>query len=102
MYKLEAEKQKMQFLDLCSESDKKRINGLIDISVRDFERIIFLLDMLDFKDYLVEFENEHLDLLEELGKTIENDYSSVNFQAAQRESDVYEEWYTDFFKCIIS
>lgn len=70
---LQIEKEKILFLALCSESDSKLILNEEKMTVRDFERITYLLQQLGLHNYCAAFGIRHSDLLKELGKQIEYD-----------------------------
>lgn len=56
-------KERLIFISLCSDEDRKRINGEINMQLRDFERIGYLLDSLGLNYFLTEFERNHPGLL---------------------------------------
>lgn len=71
--KFQIEKEELLFLALCSESDSKLILNEEPMTVRDFERITYLLQQLGLHNYCIDFGIQHSDLMEELGDQIEYD-----------------------------
>lgn len=47
----EAQKEKEKFFRLCSSSDKNKLTGKEEMSVNDFQRIMFLLGHLGLNEY---------------------------------------------------
>lgn len=89
-------KEKLIFLSLCSERDGKRITGAIDLHIRDFERIVCLLDMLGLNHFLLEFEMSHPDLLEQLANKIENDVKLGDEKKLNMERNIRQQWLEEF------
>lgn len=79
----QVKKEKLLFLALCSERDRKYINLEADLPPAEFERIVYLLYTLGFQNFLLEFEVEHKDLLSQIGQQI--------IERLEMQSDIDEE-----------
>ena len=69
------------------------------MSIRDFERISYLLDALGFEEYRIAFEMEHKDLLEELAGNIKQEVNRqiiMDEYLLQDQLDMVEDWKEDF------
>jgi len=63
--------EKLLFYSFCCDRDKEKLSGQTEMTIHDFERITYLLDLLGFSEYCREVMEKHMDLLSELTNRIE-------------------------------
>lgn len=95
--------QRLLFLSICSLKDWKKLIGEEVMSIRDFERISYLLDALGFEEYKIVFDMEHKDLLEELAGNIKQEVNRQSIKdeyLLQDKLDVAEYWQENFMNTL--
>ena len=73
------------------------------MSIRDFERISYLLDALGFEENIIAFDMEHKDLLEELAGNIKQEVNRQSIKdeyLLQDKLDVPEYWQEHFMNTL--
>lgn len=91
--------QRLLFLSICNLKDRKKLIGEEIMSIRDFERISYLLDVLGLDEYRVVFDMEHKDLLEGLAGNIKQEVNQqiiMDEYLLQDQLDMVEDWKEDF------
>lgn len=76
----QASKEKLLYMTLCSPEDRRKINGDSEMTVHDFERISYLLEVIGLPNFALQFDAQHLELLDKLGKEIEYDVENTDVQ----------------------
>lgn len=95
--------QRLLFLSICSLKDRKKLIGEEVMSIRDFERISYLLDALGFEEYKIVFDMEHKGLLEELAGNIKQEVNRQSIKdeyLLQDKLDVAEYWQENFMNTL--
>ena len=94
---------RLLFFSICSLRDRKKLIGEEIMSIRDFERISYLLDALGFYEYKIAFDMEHKDLLEELAWNIKQEVNRQSIKdeyLLQDKLDVAEYWQENFMNTL--
>lgn len=90
-------------ISICSLRNRKKLIGEEIMSIRDFERISYLLDALGFEEYKIAFDMEHKDLLEELAGNIKQEVNRQSIKdeyLLQDKLDVPEYWQEHFMNTL--
>lgn len=88
-------KERLIFISLCSDDDRKRINGKMSMQLRDFERLCYLLDSLGLNYFLAELERNHPKLLRLL-KEEDLDMKIRTHKRSQSWQDMMAQWFEVF------
>ena len=95
--------QRLLFLSICSLKDRTKLIREEVMSIRDFERISYLLDALGFEEYKIVFDMEHKGLLEELAWNIKQEVNRQSIKdeyLLQDKLDVAEYWQENFMNTL--
>lgn len=100
MHKAATEKQK--FLKLCSEKDRRMLQGEIEMSFGDFDRLTYIADFLNFEYYSIEIWNKFApqfkENFERLSRLIEDETLTGYYEDIEREIDLHNVWLLEFMK----
>ena len=97
-----AEKEKLLFLSMCSERDRKLINSEDELTVEDFDRIGYLLETLGFDNFGWNFSFSHQELLNKLGSQIESEVGGLVKLNLKETFETTNQWARDFCEGIPS
>lgn len=89
-------KEKLLFLALCPESDRKMIADESLMSAKDLYRISYLLQSLGLENYASSFLLQSITLLEELGKKLEMNADNITLEEIEKDTKVHIQWLKDF------
>lgn len=83
--------EKELFLQLCSISDQKKLNNQSPMTYDDFERFSYILDVLRFREYGIDFFDFYLDQFEsEVGN------AELEIFDLEKEAVRYTKWLIEF------
>ena len=89
-------KEKYLYLALCSDEDRQRIEGNIEMDIRNFERMSYILETLGLDNFNAYFENKYNDFLTQLAKQIEYAMENETLEDEEKEAECYQQWLCDF------
>jgi len=100
------ELEKLAFLCMCNSKDRKLVLEKEEMGFYDFDRLIYLMEYMEFNQLSVELWNKHSDKFNDKFKALENiakeeDVSGV-CSDCEYEMNEYKEWIENFLKSIRS
>ena len=93
--------QRLLYLALCPQSDREVLTYQKDMTIKDFERITYLLEQLNFDEYCFYLEKEYEHFIEDLGKEILNNLVPKKDRKSKRacrkaQLEEAQQWSEDF------
>lgn len=98
--------EKLAFICMCNNHDRKLILDEKDMSFHDFDRLVYLIDYIGFHQLGIELWNKHGTKFNKEFEALENITKNENvsdiYSDYEYELDIQEEWIENFFKSIRS
>lgn len=83
--------EKKMFCEICSKTDIQKLNHQIPMTYDDFERITYILDILKFHRYGLEFWNTFQERFEQELEESQQEYFDIDADVER-----YTKWLVDF------
>lgn len=92
--------ERFAFLYLCGKQDRKRLLGREKMEFSDFDRLTYLMDFMEMKDYSLELWNQYAGQFRKELQEVEELYQKKQVDSWQKEAQDQEHWLYEFFRNI--